>query len=164
MPEVYIGLGSNIEPESNLRDAVHRLTDELGSLECSSVYRSPAHGFRGADFLNLVVRSTSGAGAAAVDAVLTRIEDAAGRTTERRGSRTLDLDLLLYGARVDGAARLPRRDVLEYAFVLAPLAELAPAGVHPVTGERYADAWCRLAARGDPLARLGPFPDALTDA
>lgn len=161
MPDVYVGLGSNIEPESNLRAALERLAAELGGLDCSSVYRSPPLGFRGADFLNLVARLTSSAGPAAVDTVLSRLEDAAGRSSERAGSRTLDLDLLLYGTRVDARARLPRRDVLEYAFVLAPLAELAPAGVHPVVGCRYADAWARMAAHAPPLERMGPVSTVL---
>ncbi len=159
MPRVYVGLGSNIEPEANLREAERRLSAELGPLDCSRVYRSPPYGFAGDDFLNMVVRFTSRAGPAAVDAVLTRIEDAAGRTSERRGARTLDLDLLLYGARVDAGQRLPRTDVLEYPFVLAPLAELAPDAVHPVTGERHSQAWARMAALGEPLTLVGPLAD-----
>lgn len=160
MPDVYVGLGSNIEPERHLRAAVRRLEAELGPLECSRVYRSPPYGFCGDDFLNLVVRFASDAGPAAVDALLTRVEDAAGRGAERGGSRTLDLDLLLYGARVDARARLPRSDVLEYPFVLAPLAELAPAAVHPVTGRRYAEAWAEMAALDLPLTLVGSL-DAL---
>lgn len=157
MPDVYVGLGSNIQPEENLREAVRRLADELGPLDCSRVYRSPPYGFSGDDFLNMVVRLASEAGPAGVDAVLTRIEDVAGRGGERRGSRTLDLDLLLYGVRVDARQRLPRADVLAYPFVLAPLAELAPAAAHPVTGRRYADAWAEMAARGQPLTVVGPL-------
>lgn len=159
MFDVYVGLGSNIEPEANLRGAVHRLGAELGPLECSSVYRSPPYGFSGDDFLNMVVRFSSAAGPAGVETVLTRLEDAAGRSPERAGSRTLDLDLLLYGARVDARARLPRADVLEYPFVLAPLAELAPAARHPVTGRPLADAWAGMAARGEPLTLVGPLSD-----
>ncbi len=128
------------------------------------MYRSPPYGFAGDDFLNMVVGLTSEAAVGEVDAVLSRIEDRAGRSSDRAGSRTLDLDLLLYGARVDASERLPRADVLEYPFVLAPLTELARYGVHPVTGELYTDAWARMAARAPPLARLGPFPDALMNA
>lgn len=152
---VYVGLGSNIEPGPNLRAAVRQLAAELGPLARSRVYRSPPYGFSGADFLNMVVGFDSGAPPAEIDARLSRIEDAAGRSSERRGSRTLDLDLLLHGARVAAAERLPRADVLEYPFVLAPLSELAPDAAHPVTGERFAAAWRRMAAHGAPVTPVG---------
>lgn len=159
MADVYIGLGSNIEPEVNLREAVRRLGEALGTLTCSRVYRSPPYGFAGPEFLNLVVHCERADGPAAVDAVLTRIEDAAGRSPERQGSRTLDLDLLLYGARVDARERLPRADVLEYPFVLAPLVELAPDTRHPVTGRTYADHWKEMAERAEPLTLVGPITE-----
>jgi 2-amino-4-hydroxy-6-hydroxymethyldihydropteridine diphosphokinase len=77
-----------------------------------------------------------------VEEQLSALENARGRDAgDRSGSRTLDLDLLLFGERVDAARRLPREDVLRYPFVLAPLAELAPARKHPVTGIPIAQAW-----------------------
>ena len=154
--DVYIGLGSNIAPARHLRAACDQLARELGPLEHSSAYRSPPHGFSGDDFLNSVARFSSRAAPAEIEAVLSRIEDRAGRSADRGGSRTLDLDLLLYGQRVAPAERLPRGDVLAYPFVLAPLAEIAPDVVHPVTGERFAAAWRRMAARQPRLTRIGP--------
>jgi 2-amino-4-hydroxy-6-hydroxymethyldihydropteridine diphosphokinase len=103
-----------------------------------------------------VVAFSSDAGPEAIDELLSAIEHAGGRVS-RGGSRTLDLDLLICGAAVDAGRRLPREDVLRYPFVLAPLAELAPALRHPVTGMAIGDAWRLLAATEPPLTRLGPL-------
>jgi 2-amino-4-hydroxy-6-hydroxymethyldihydropteridine diphosphokinase len=148
MVEIFVGLGSNIEPDRHLSFAVASLTRHFGRLRCSRVYQSPPFGFRGADFLNVVAAFTSLLSAHAVESVLSEVEQAGGRAPDggRSGSRTLDVDLLLYGARVDPLLRLPRADVLQYPFVLAPLAELAPALRHPVTGVSIEAAWQRMAA------------------
>jgi 2-amino-4-hydroxy-6-hydroxymethyldihydropteridine diphosphokinase len=147
MPVVYVGCGSNIEPDSNLRWAIAEMRKRFGEIVCSTAYRSPAFGFTGPDFLNLVVAFESEAGPDAVEAVLSALENARGRAdVERGGSRTLDLDLLLYGQRVDASRRLPRADILEYSFVLAPMAEIAPTLAHPVTGCSMQSAWQSRAA------------------
>lgn len=161
MPEVFVGFGSNIEPLLHLRDALNALRERFGELSCSSVYRSPPYGFVGDDFLNLVGVFLSDAGPEAVEAVLTSIEHAGGRIRSgaRFTARTLDLDLLAYGACVVPALRLPRDDILRYPFVLAPLAELAPNFCHPVTGALAADAWDSAAASGPALRCLGRLED-----
>jgi len=156
MPEVFVGCGSNIEPELNLRWALGELARRCGHLRCSSVYRSPAYGFTGPDFLNFVVAFNGGPSPDAVEAVLSEIENERGRGGgSRSGSRTLDLDLLVYGARIDAARRIPRADVLKYPFVLAPFAEIAPTFVHPVTGIVLSRAWQALAPSAPSLARIG---------
>jgi 2-amino-4-hydroxy-6-hydroxymethyldihydropteridine diphosphokinase len=154
---VYVGVGSNIDARSNLETAVAELEQHFSSLMCSDVFRSPAFGFEGDDFLNMVVAFQSAAGPDAVDEILSSIEYAGGRTRQaaRYVSRSLDLDLLMYGATVDPARRLPREDVLRFPFVLAPLADLAPALRHPVSGEPLRDAWLKMAARPVALQRLG---------
>jgi 2-amino-4-hydroxy-6-hydroxymethyldihydropteridine diphosphokinase len=144
MPEVFVGLGSNLEPTENLRWALRELKSQFGQLRRSSVYQSPAYGFVGPDFLNMVVAFVTQASVDTVEATLSRLENTRGRNpADRSGSRTLDLDLLLFGQRVDAARRLPRVDVLRYPFVLAPLAELAPALRHPVTSDIIGDLWRR---------------------
>jgi 2-amino-4-hydroxy-6-hydroxymethyldihydropteridine diphosphokinase len=154
MPEVLVGCGSNIEPARNLRWALDELEGRFGRLLCSGVYRSPAFGFSGPDFLNLVVGFRAGPDADAVETALSELENLRGRgSNDRCGSRTLDLDLLLFGQRVDPGRRLPRVDVLCYPFVLAPLAEIAPALVHPVTGQTIGEAWRNRQDRGS-LTRL----------
>jgi len=142
MPEVFVGCGSNIDPGENLRRALNGLERHFGTCRFSSVYRSPAFGFDGPDFLNMVVAFSSHSPADDVEAVLSELENARGRNTgDRSGSRTLDLDLLLLGERVDAERRLPRTDILRYPFVLAPLAELAPELKHPVTGAAIGKIW-----------------------
>jgi 2-amino-4-hydroxy-6-hydroxymethyldihydropteridine diphosphokinase len=142
MTDVFIGCGSNIDARLNLRWAIRELEHRFGGLRCSPVYRSPAFGFDGPDFLNLVIAFDTEADADSVEAVLSDLENARGRDdADRSGSRTLDLDLLLQGDRVDAARRLPRDDILRYPFVLAPLAELSPGLIHPVTGVAIGDAW-----------------------
>jgi 2-amino-4-hydroxy-6-hydroxymethyldihydropteridine diphosphokinase len=157
MPEVFVGCGSNIEPEANLRWAYTELEGRFGPLTASNVYLSAAYGFDGPDFLNMVLAFDTEQPVAAVEDVLSALETECGRDAsgERTGSRTLDLDLLLYGQRVDPAWRLPREDILRYSFVLVPLAEIAPKLRHPLTGIAIG---ATVAAAGSglaPLTRLG---------
>ena len=141
----YVGVGSNIRPERHVPHALALLRAEFSDLQVSSVYECPPLGFDGEAFHNLVVSFETDLGVEPLIATLRAIESACGR---RRGaskspSRTLDLDLLLYGE-VESAGNgieLPRDDVLSYAFVLAPLAEIAPALKHPVVQRTFAELW-----------------------
>ena len=157
MPEIYVGLGSNIEPRFHLGEALEGLEQAFGSLRVSSVYQNPPVGFSGADFLNLAVGFNSDFPVPKIVAVLATLEKCAGRvrTRTRLSSRALDLDLLLYGSMVDPDSKLPRPDILRYAFVLGPLSELAPALVHPVTGQVVGGAWQEMSLRDLPLKCLG---------
>jgi 2-amino-4-hydroxy-6-hydroxymethyldihydropteridine diphosphokinase len=161
MDEIYLGLGSNIDPEDYLRLAVRELQRRYGPLDISTVYRNPAVGFDGPDFLNLVVRGKTDSGPAEVHDEIESIHDLAGRRREsgQYGSRPLDIDLLLYGDRVlsAGPVRIPRPDILDYGFVLRPLAELAPGLVHPLTGRTMAEHWRAYDASRHPLIAVTPF-------
>ncbi len=156
--EIYISAGSNVAPVENLRLACRELRKRFGGLEISGVYRNPAVGFVGDDFLNLVLRFRSAEPPAAIIAELERLHVLAGRVRgpDPFSSRTLDLDLLLYGDAVlpDPAIRVPRDDIRKYAFVLGPLAELAPGLRHPVTGETMAELWAEFDKAGHPLQRV----------
>ena len=138
MPEVFIGAGSNADPERSLRLALAELDRRFGAARRSHVYRSAAVGVPAADYLNLVVAFETARSVDAVKDALRAIEALAGRTANRgdRAVCELDLDLLLYGRRVDAGRRLPRPGLFALPFVLVPLAELAPELRHPVTGER----------------------------
>jgi 2-amino-4-hydroxy-6-hydroxymethyldihydropteridine diphosphokinase len=154
MPDVFIGVGSNVDPERALRAAVVALERRFGALRCSSVYRSRAAGVAAADYLNMVVAFATGVGVDALREGLAAIETAAGRSRVDPKVCRLDLDLLLYGSRVDAGQRLPRAGVFELAFVLGPLAEIAPELAHPLTGARCRSAWSA-ARRGASLENLG---------
>jgi len=152
---VYLGLGSNIDAEENLRLGVHELERRYGQLRISNIYQNAAVGFEGADFLNLVIGLESGASPAEIHEQIEVIHKMTGRQrgAERYSSRPLDIDLLLYGDMIVDVPplHLPRPDVLKYSFVLRPLAELAPDLVHPETGRTVADHWREFDVAGHPL-------------
>jgi 2-amino-4-hydroxy-6-hydroxymethyldihydropteridine diphosphokinase len=140
MPEVFIGAGSNADPERRLRRALAELERRFGALRCSSVFRGPAVGVPAPDYFNVVVATATELAVDSVRAELRALETLAGRTRADPAVCELDLDLLVYGRRVDAERRLPRPGLFTLPFVLVPLAELAPQLVHPVTGERCAAA------------------------
>ena len=152
MTRAYLSIGSNIDPEYHVRAAVHALRQRYGSLDLSPVYQNPPVGFEGDDFYNLVVGLETDETAEQLAAACREIETAQGRTrgAERFSARTLDIDLLTLGNEVrDNVPILPRDEILRYAFVLKPLADLAPDERHPVDGRRYGDLWAELAESGD---------------
>ena len=161
MTRVFLGLGSNIDPDANIRLGIEEIERRIGRPDVSPVYKAPALGFDSADFLNLVVGvDTTLSPEALIDAI-EAIHDIAGRQRDsgtRWVARTLDIDLLTYGDLVapDPPLRVPRRDILDYAFVLRPLAELAPDAVHPLTGRTYGEHWAAFDASDQPLERYPP--------
>jgi len=145
MAEVFLSIGSNIEREKNLVLAVNALQEHFGRLTLSSVYDTEAVGFEGAPFYNIVVRFESDLPVAEIVKVLKEIEVQHGRQriSEKFSARALDLDLILYGNLIldEEHLQLPRPELMDYAFMLEPLAEVAPDLRHPVTKERFADLW-----------------------
>ena len=143
MPVVYLGLGSNTEPAHHLRLGVRELARRYELVDVSKVYRNPALGFEGADFLNAVASIETDQEVSSIAAALDEIHSMAGRVRGDTAfvSRTLDIDLLMYGDEVIAEWRIPRRDVLDYSFVLRPLAEIAPDLTHPITGRTMIAHW-----------------------
>ncbi len=155
---VYLGLGSNINPEENLRLGVRELRWRYGALDLSGVYRSHPVGFAGDDFLNMVVGLNTVERITDIREQIDRIHEHAGRDrgSGRFVSRPLDIDLLLYGDEIlhPPHCRIPRPDILEYSFVLKPLAELAPGLRHPETGKTLREHWEAFAAGAQPLVAV----------
>lgn len=180
----FIALGSNIEPEKHLPEAVRRLRRLGRLLAVSSVYQNPALGpddrpeRSQPDFLNAAALVETNLSAEAIRSSLRRIEADLGRvrTDDPYAPRTIDLDLSLLGDRIlksDGLS-LPDPDLLRRAHLAVPIAELAPGSRHPLTGERLDEladrlrSGVRLTARPDMTARLKavvkePAPDSSSD-
>jgi len=151
----WISIGSNQARERSIRAAVTALRERFGPLVLSRVYETAAVGFDGEPFFNLVAGIDTERPVGEVVRQLRVIENANGRVRggERFAPRTLDLDLLTYGdcaGEIDGV-NLPRAEILRQAFVLGPLAEVAPTERHPILGLTYARLWAGY--RGDKVLR-----------
>ncbi len=162
MGTAYLSLGSNIEPEKHLRAAVAELRERFGDVLLSPFYRTPAVGFDGADFLNAAARIETGLSPEELDAWLHALEDrhARDRGGPRFSSRTLDVDLLLYDDRIlrgTGHLELPRAELAKQAFVLKPMADIAPEVVHPTLGKTIGELWTEMRVGGDPCVEVAPL-------
>lgn len=148
MTQVWVSIGSNIEPETHVRHAIRLLRDRFGVLQVSPVYRTAAVGFDGEDFLNLVVGFDTDSTLAELDQLLDAIEQQFGRRRdgERFAPRSLDIDILFYGELVNHqqGGRIPRRELLECAFMLKPLYDVAPGFRHPQIGKTIAEIWAEI--------------------
>ncbi len=146
MARAWLSLGSNVEPEVHLQRALTELRETFGALVESPIYRTAAVGFDGPDFLNMAVGVDTDLEPVALDAWLHALEDRHGRRRDvpRFSSRTLDVDLLLYDdlvLRGPGHLELPRPDLIEHAFVLAPMVDIAPDLIHPLVKRRLREIW-----------------------
>ncbi len=145
MSSVYISIGSNVERENNVRKALKLLKQRFNTLHCSSIYETVPVGFSGALFYNLVVRFDTDLSPTEVVAELKHIENECGRdrTQQKFSNRSVDLDLLLYDDLIlkQGTVNVPRDEILSYAFVLEPLAEIVPQLKHPEIGISYTQLW-----------------------
>ena len=144
MVKVFLGLGSNIDRENAIVNALTLLQDEFCELDISPVFESEAVGFSGDNFYNLVVSFVTSLSLQEVINIYKKIEDQLGR--DRSGpkfsSRTLDIDPLLYGDLVcSKPVQLPRDEILENAYVLWPLSIIAANQLHPETGLSFTEHW-----------------------
>jgi len=141
----FISVGSNIDRDKHIASGLKALKAAFGDLLQSSTYESEAVGFTGDAFYNLVVGFNSELPVMTVAQLLRQIEIDNGRKpdSQKFSARSLDLDLILYGNLVtnNGKLQLPRPDIEIYAFVLEPLAEIAPSLIHPVLRVSYAALW-----------------------
>lgn len=151
----YLSLGSNLDAETHLRGAIEALRERFGPVVLSPVYRTAAVGFDGHAFLNAAAVIESDLEPRALNEWLHALEDAHGRDRSgpRHGDRTLDIDIVLFDERQlegPGHLRIPRPE-LQHAFVLKPLAEIAPQAVVPGTGCTLAQLWARHPEHALPL-------------
>lgn len=155
MPRVWLSLGSNLEREQSLRGAVEDLRRDFGDLVLSRVYEGEPVGTQGPAFYNLVVGLHTEQAPDRIHRRMRAIEDAHGRVRglDKFAPRTLDIDILTYGDQIlsmNGLV-LPRDEILCYAFVLCPLAEVAGDEIHPEKGISYRRLWDEFDQQGQPL-------------
>jgi 2-amino-4-hydroxy-6-hydroxymethyldihydropteridine diphosphokinase len=152
---VYVGAGSNVAPARNLARAVTELAREFPGARFSPWYRNRPVGFEGEDFINLVVGFETSLPVRTVLAKLHAIEALCGRARDapRWAPRAMDLDVLLYDDLVcdEPGLKLPRPDLLKRAYMLGPLAALAPQVVHPTARLTIGELWRRFDQRAHPL-------------
>jgi len=142
---VFVAAGSNLEPEKNLVRACADISHSWHDAVFSRAYRNVAVGFEGPDFINLVLGFTTLQPLEAVIARLRAIETQCGRPryAPKWASRTMDLDVLLYGDRVEKTTEytLPRPDLLKRPYMLGPMAEIAAEVVHPTANKTIGQLW-----------------------
>ena len=145
MSLVYLGLGSNIAPHDNIPQGLQALRQQFTVLQESPWYQSPARGFDGPDFINLVISIQFEGSLPALAAEIKTLEAACGRPKQAKkyASRTLDVDILLFDelcGTIHGI-HLPRTDVCLCAYVLKPLLDIAPDLVHPTSQKPLKEYW-----------------------
>lgn len=161
MTRAWLSLGSNVDRERHIRAGIAALQARFGDIVVSPVYDSAAVGFAGNPFLNLVVGIDTDLSVGGLSAWLRALEEAHGRVREpgrRFNDRTLDIDILTWGDAhgvIDGIA-LPRDEVTRHAFVLRPLADVAPDERHPVLGLSWRELLARQDFSNQPLVAV-PF-------
>jgi len=152
---VYVSAGSNVSPLESLTKALGALKAQFPDLLVSPAYANSAVGFQGADFINLALGFTTELSLAGVLEQLHAVETLCGRgrTEAQWAPRRMDLDVLLYGDLVGEfpGARLPRPDLTRRAYMLGPLAAIAPGVVHPLLKRSIAELWSEFDRTAHPL-------------
>lgn len=156
MIEVLISLGSNVEKEKNISAALHALEAQsaIKIKAVSSIYETAAVGADGnpsdqEDFHNAAVLIETDLTVNQLRSTLRAIEEKLGRvrTIDKFAARPIDLDIALYGDAVVNleGSQIPDPDIVRYPHVVVPLANVAPAWIHPLTGDTLAQIAQRLA-------------------
>ena len=164
MVDIFIGIGSNIEPQKNVSKGLELLRLKFPSIVFSRIFESEAVGFDGDKFLNLVAKfelkdlnpNRSGSSdlvakySSSIDqlcfliAELKEIENQLGRKRgdKKFSARNIDIDVLLFGdLQIDDPVELPRGEILGNAYVLWPLSELAPKLKYPGSEKTFTEYW-----------------------
>ena len=130
--QYLIGVGSNIDPENNIKHALHLISDHATILKKASIWQTPAVGNHGPDYLNTAVLIESSYSLDDINKlVLSKIEDQLGRVRykDKNADRTIDLDVIMHdGSCID-------EDLWYQAHVAVPASEILPDCKNPQSGE-----------------------------
>ena len=161
MSTAWLGLGSNVNAENNIRAGISALGETFSDVSLSPAYASTAVGFEGDDFINLVARVETDLQPTELREYLRNLEDRYGRRRDvpKFSDRSLDIDILLYGDLVllSPILEIPRAEILKFAHVLKPLADLDPDLLHPSELRCLAEIWKSSGLADDCLRLLPDF-------
>ena len=161
MSTAWLGLGSNVNAEANIRAGIEELRGEFKNITLSPTYASTAVGFDGDDFINLVARIETDMHPLELRHYLRNLEDRYGRKRDvaKFSDRSLDIDILLYDDLVllSPVLEIPRAEILKFSHVLKPLADLEPDLVHPTELKPMSEIWETSGLNGDSLRALSSF-------
>ena len=133
--KVYIGIGSNVDREKNIKSCISKLNSKYKNITLSPIYETEPMGFKGPNFYNLVCYFETQDDVFKLKEDMRDIEKDHGRNFNETkfSSRTLDIDILYFNDLVinDEKIQIPRKEIIEYDFVLKPLVDIAPEFVHP---------------------------------
>lgn len=145
MSSAWLGLGSNLDAEANIRAGIRELQQQFDKVFLSPAYTSQSVGFEGHDFINMVARVETDMHPLDLRDYLRDLEDRYGRRRDvpKFSDRSLDIDILLYDDLVvfSPVLEIPRDEILKFAHVLKPLADLEPDLVHPIALRTFKEIW-----------------------
>lgn len=161
MSTAWLGLGSNVNAEANIRAGIEELNEKFSNISLSPIYSSTSVGFAGDDFINLVARIETDLQPIELREWLRDLEDRYGRkrNVPKFSDRVLDVDILLYDDLVvrSPVLEIPRAEILKFSHVLKPLADLDPDLVHPTELRTMLEIWETSGLSGDYLQLMPSF-------
>ena len=145
MSTAYLALGSNVNARINILAGIAALREAFTDVRLSPAYQTRAVGFDGNDFINLAASIETRLQPLELKQFLNELEERYGRARNvaKFSDRTLDIDILLYGDLylISPQLEIPRTEIMKFAHVLKPLADLAPGVLHPVCRMTIAEIW-----------------------
>ena len=145
MSTAYLGLGSNVDAHVHIAAGIAALKEAFSNVRLSPAYLTASVGFDGADFINLVAEIETELQPTDLKNFLNDLEDRHGRlrNVPKFSDRTLDIDILLYDDLylLSPVLKIPRAEIMKFAHVLKPLADLAPSRMHPIIRKTIAEIW-----------------------
>tara|TARA_B100001123_G_C15273757_1_gene1011334 strand:+ start:725 stop:1231 length:507 start_codon:yes stop_codon:yes gene_type:complete len=132
---IFVGIGSNIDRVKNIKSCIKLIQSKFEDIKISPVYETRSMGFDGPNFYNLVCSFYTFLDLYNLKKNLNNLELDHGRSLNETkfSSRTLDIDILYYDNLIisNDIIKLPRKEILDYDFVIQPLTDLAPNFIHP---------------------------------